>query len=121
MSAKQKDVGSSLTLDQISQRVPLLHFLSLCDLPETFKKIQKKSVNFFDFFHYFDIVRLLLDKKNFRKGSAFIFLEFCGRMDVENTKRPPFQFFSELWDFFSFFFHQRVTPSIFLMICDRRD
>ena len=58
MSAKQKDVGSSLTLDQIffvhvisalqqngrskNPKGPLLHFLAQCDLPETSKKFRNK-------------------------------------------------------------------------------
>ena len=86
----------------------------------TYRRLQKHSVKFvLIFFHYFDIARLFR-QKIFRKGSAFIFSEFCGRMDVEKYRKVPLSVFFGIVRLYSIFFHQRV-PSIFLMICDRRD
>ena len=114
ISAKQKDVGSNLTLYQffcacnfgfvrlffaiflLSTKGPHFNFFDILqqngrskNLKEsplyifrhyaTYRRLQKnfekKIGKIFSqfFFHYFDIVRLLLDKRNFRKNSAFIF------------------------------------------------
>ena len=145
MSAKQKDVGSSLTLDQffyacnigfvrlfsanflMSPKGPPFNFLIFCNrmvvqkipkrppftfsstmrLTGDFKKISIKisGKKFSNFFHYFGIVRLVFDKKNSRKGSAFIFSGV-----LKSTKSSPGFSFLELSDFFSKFFLTKGSP-----------
>ena len=48
-----------------------------------------------------------------------VFLEFCGRRDVENTEGPPFGFFGMV-RLSKELFSIKGPPSIFL-ICDRMD
>ena len=148
MSAKQKDVGSSLTLDIFCAcnsgfvRLIFVNFLNLSKVPPPFifflfckfppfrppfnffdilqqngrlkipkgppftffgtmrltgdfkKNSKKSSVNFcLNFFQYFDIVRLFLDKKIPAKVPPSFFLEFCGRMDLENYQKVPLSVF----------------------------
>ena len=164
MSAKQKDVGSTLTLDQIflcmqfrlsetffrkcfkcllmvlpsiflifcnrmdAQKIPKgppLTFFGTVRRTGDFTKTSKRnSVNFF--LHFFSLFRhsaTSFRQKILRKGSAFVFLEFYDRMDVEKYRKVPISiFFWNCETFFQFFFHQKVPIfSIFLMICDRRD
>ena len=101
-----------------SQRVPPFTFFGTMRLTGD-KKISKKiSVKFFSFFfHNFDIVRLLLDEKRFR---LYFFWSFAAEWVLKNTKRSPFVFFRICETFFNFF-SRKGPPSIFLMICARRD
>ena len=69
MSAKQKDVGSSLTLDQI---------FCACN---------------FGFVRLFSQIFLMSPK-----GPPFIFLIFCNRMDVQKILKDPLLHFSALCD-----------------------
>ena len=50
--------------------------------------------------------------------SVPFFWSFAAEWMLKNTKRSPFQFF---WNCETCFFSPKVPPSIFLMICDRRD
>ena len=76
-------------------------------------------------FNFFDILQQNGRSKN-PKGSPL--LHFSALCDLPETskkllkipKSPLFSFFRNYETFFHFF-HQRVPPSIFLMICDRRD
>ena len=87
-----------------------------------FKKTSKKIGEIFShyFFHFFDIVRLLLDKKF--SGKVPFFLEFCGRTYVEKCQKVPLSvFFRNCETFVQFCFSSKGPLSIGLMICDRRD
>ena len=65
-------------------------------------------------FHYFDIVRLLLDKKISAKVPPSFFLEFCGRMDIEKYQNVPLSvFFGIVRLFFNFVFQQRAPLQFF--------
>ena len=81
------------------------------------KNFRKKSVIFF---YYFDIVRLLLDKKFSAKILPSFFLDFCGRMDVEKYQKVPLSVFFRNCETFQFF-SPKGPHFNFLMICNRRD
>ena len=151
MSAKQKDVGSSLTLGQIfcacnfgfvslffanflmSPKGPPFNFFdslqqngrSIQKIPKgppftffgtmrltgDFKKILKKnSVIFFSLSRH---SATSFKQKKFREGSDFIFLEFCGRMDLEKYQKVPISVFFRNCETFSIFFSLKGPPSLF--------
>ena len=87
------------------------HYATYRRLEKIWKKISKI---FSHFFHYFDIVRLLLDKINFpQRFRLRFFWIFAAEWMFKNTKRSPFQFFRN-WDFFHFF-SLKCPPSIFFV------
>ena len=88
------------------------------------KNFEKKSVKFFlnIFFSLFRHSVTSFRQKNFLKAPPSLFLEFCGKIDVEKYQKVPLSvFFRNCKTFVQFCFSPKGHPSIFLMICDRRD
>ena len=90
------------------------HYATYRRLKKNFGRKIGKTSHFFSLFRHSATFR----QKIFRKETAFLFSVLRQNGCWKIPKCPPFSFFGN-WDFS--FFSPKCPPSIFYMICDRRD